>query len=277
MLFLVGSERAREENALATWQMYDELIAEVPEESVIAECVAGLHWCVIRSEGTGLAMAPREGRGVIRNAGRIAGMKTREVASWVKSWNMHEAALGLAAINSAINLPQRVQQTWEIDSSLPGDQDVFARLLHRLPGKKVAVIGHFRELERVAAVCQLSILERIPTEGDLPDPACEYMLAEQDFVFMTATTLINKTMPRLLELSRNAYVVVAGPSTPLTPVLLKYGVNVLGGLVVDHPERTIRNVKEGAQHTIFGEGNRMVQAPQQEVYSSQFAVHSQTG
>ena len=38
----------------------------------------------------------------------------------------------------------------------------------------------------------------------MPDPACEYILSEQDVVIMTATTLINKTMPRLLALSRNA-------------------------------------------------------------------------
>jgi hypothetical protein len=241
--------------------MYDELIEAVPEDSVIVDCVAGLHWCVIRSEGVGLAMAPREGRGAIREAGHIAGTKTREAACWIKSWNLHEAALGLAAINSAINAPAVVERVWNIDSRLPGDQDVFACLLDQLHGRKVAVIGHFRELERVARVSQLSILERLPEAGDLPDPACEYILPEQDFVFITATTLINKTLPRLLELSRGRPAIVAGPSTPLSPVLLKYGVTVLGGLVVHAPERLVQDVKEGAHHTIFGEGARMVQVP----------------
>ena len=246
---------------MATWEMYDDLIEAVPADSVVVDCVAGLHWCVIRSEAVGLAMAPREGRGMIRHAGHIAGMKTREVAGWIKSWNLHEAALGLAAINSAINVPAKVERSWNVDLGLQEDQDVFARLLDRLDGKKVAVIGHFRELERVARVCHLSILERLPEQGDLPDPACEYILPEQDFVFITGTTLINKTLPRLLELSRGSQVIVAGPSTPLAPVLLKYGVTVLGGLVVDDAERITRDVKEGAHHTLFGPGAKMVQVP----------------
>ena len=112
-------------------------------------------------------------------------------------------------------------------------QDVFTCLLNELRGKRVAVVGHFHNLERLSAICELSILERKPMLGDMPDPACEYILAEQDVVIMTATTLINKTMPRLLELSRNARVVVAGPSTPLHPLMFDHGVDLLGGLIVD--------------------------------------------
>jgi uncharacterized protein (DUF4213/DUF364 family) len=66
--------------------------------------------------------------------------------------------------------------------------------LEKLRGKRVAVIGHFRDLERIAAVCHLSILERRPEPGDLPDTACEFVLPEQEVVIMTATTLINKTL-----------------------------------------------------------------------------------
>ena len=33
---------------------------------------------------------------------------------------------------------------------------------------------------------------------DFLDSACEYILPEQDFVFITGMTLTNKTLPRLL-------------------------------------------------------------------------------
>jgi hypothetical protein len=52
-----------------------------------------------------VAVRPREIDEPLRNAGKIAGMKVRELASWIKSWNSYEAAMGLAAINSALNGP----------------------------------------------------------------------------------------------------------------------------------------------------------------------------
>jgi len=240
------------------WEIYDALISTVPEDSIVSACLAGLSWFLVRSQGVGVAMRPREGAEVVPNAGRLAGMKTRELATGIKSWNLYEAALGLAAINSVLNSPDTVRRSCGSLLDETSDQDVFASLLEELRGKRVAVIGHFYNLERVAAVCNLSILERRPEPGDFPDPACEYILPEQDVVIMTATTLINKTMPRLLELSRNARVVVAGPSTPLTPILLERGIDILGGLMVEDEDRVWKTVGEGGQHEMFKSGSHMV-------------------
>lgn len=244
------------------WEIYDALIASVPEDSVVTACLAGVSWFLVRSQGVGVAMRPREGAEVVPHAGNLAGMKTRELAAGIKSWNLYEAAMGLAAINSVVNAPDRVRRNCGplLDETSTGD--VFTRLLDELRGKRVAVIGHFYNLERVAAVCNLSILERRPEPGDFPDPACEYILPHQDVVIMTATTLINKTMPRLLELSRGARVVVAGPSTPLTPILLDYGIEILGGLIVEDQDRVWKTVGEGGRHELFSSGAHMVQIAQ---------------
>ena len=75
---------------------------------------------------------------------------------------------------------------------------------------------------------------------------------------MTATTLINKTMPRLLALSRNARMVVAGPSTPLHPLMFNHGVDLLGGLIVDDQPSVWRTVAEGGRESLFSQGGRMV-------------------
>jgi hypothetical protein len=240
------------------WKIYDALISAVPEDSQVASCLAGLSWFLVRSQGVGVAMRPREGAEVVPNAGKLAGMKTRELAAGIKSWNQYEAALGLAAINSVLNAPDAVRRNCGSLLDETSDQDVFTSLLEELRGKRVAVIGHFYNLERIAGVCDLSILERRPEPGDWPDPACEYILPEQDVVIMTATTLINKTMPRLLELSRNARVVVAGPSTPLTPILLEHGIDILGGLMVEDEDRVWKTVGEGGQHQLFTSGSHMV-------------------
>lgn len=240
------------------WKLYDELIAAVPEDAVVSDCLAGLSWFLVRSIGTGVAMRPRDIDEPLRDAGNIAGMKVRELASWIKSWNWYEAAMGLAAINSALNGQHAVVENCGVWLDETRTQDVFTCLLDELRGKRVAVIGHFYNLERLSDVCELSILERKPVHGDLPDPACEYILPEQDVVIMTATTLINKTMPRLLTLSRNARVVVAGPSTPLHPLMFKHGIDLLGGLIVDDDASVWRAVAEGGREALFTQGGRMV-------------------
>jgi len=240
------------------WEIYDTLIQAVPGDSTVQACLCGLHWFAVRSTGLGLAMTPREGYACLPRAGQIAGMRTRDLAALVKSWNFHEAALGLAAINSALNAPTSLELSAACAPARRPDEDVFTCLLDEFRGKKVAVVGHFRNLERVQAVCDLSILERLPQPGDFPDPACEWILPEQDFVILTATTLINKTLPRLLELSRDARVILAGPSTPLTSRLFEFGIDILGGLVVEDELRVWTFIQEGGQHQIFRAGSRMV-------------------
>jgi uncharacterized protein (DUF4213/DUF364 family) len=128
----------------------------------------------------------------------------------------------------------------------------------RMQGKNVVVIGHFTGLERVAEICNLSILERRPQLDDLPDSACEYILGEQDIVVLTATTLINKTMPRLLTLSRDAQIVVAGPTTPLHPLMFDFGIKILAGWLAEDEESIWRAVAEGCQKKLFLAGSRMV-------------------
>jgi len=228
------------------WSLYNDLIAAIPTDLRVSDCLMGLHWILIRSASTGVVMTPREGESSIELAGKITDMPVRQLAGYVKSWNSFEASLGLAAINSALNTPERVESLAGCSmASLPQDP-AFDRFTERICGKRVAVIGHFPKVESLAEICQLTVLERHPQQGDLPDPACEFVLPEQDLVFVTATTIANKTLPRLLELSRQALVVLVGPSTPLTPILFDYGVDVLAGTVVVQPQTLWRVVQEGA-------------------------------
>ena len=118
-----------------------------------------------------------------------------------------------------------------------------------LAGKKVAVIGHFPGVEPLRPICELSVLERICQTGDYPDPACEYLLPDQDFVFITATALENKTMPRLLELCQKPFTVIWGPSTPLTKVLFEFGADALIGNLVGSTADVIRIAGEGGIST----------------------------
>ncbi len=243
------------------WTIYDKLCAGVPAEVSVRAFAGGLHWFGVQSgRALGLAMAPREIPSTPSLAGRVAGQPLQTAAALSKSWNFADAALGVAALNSHYNDPSRVLG-W---AGLPHyafktGANAFDSVLPRVAGRRVAVIGHFRGLEKLAAVSQLTILERRPQPGDAPDPACEVVLPEADFVFITATTLINKTLPRLLQLCRNAFVVVVGPTTPLTPLWFELGVDMIAGLLIDDVPAVWQIVQEGGQHTFFDHGARMVQ------------------
>lgn len=139
-----------------------------------------------------------------------------------------------------------------------GSKSALSLIADKVTGKRVAVIGHFPDLDKLASTCQLTILERRLQIGDTPDPAAEYLLPEQDIVIMTSSTLINKTAPRLLELSKDAVTIMLGPSTPLSPVLFEMGVDMISGLIVEDEENVLRCVKEGGGMRTFRNAVRYV-------------------
>lgn len=251
----ITSDRAKK--AADRWNMYDRLIEGIPPDLKVKQCIVGIHWTVVLSEGVGIAMTPDGERG-LSIAGSIAGMSVREVARLSKSWKPVEAALGVAAINSYYNAITTLTRSWGDITKLKSSVSVFTDICSKVKGKKVTVIGHFPDLAQLESVCTLFILERKPQPGDFPDPACEYILPEQDYVFMTGVTFINKTMPRLLELSQGAQIVLVGPSVPLSPVFMEYGVSLLAGTVVLENTRVCSHVAEGGDRSIFRNGAMML-------------------
>ncbi len=240
------------------WEIYDRLIDEIAPETTAASCLVGCTWTVVASDGMGMAMTYRGGAHDEGPRLPLSGRPLRELAAGVKSWDLRQASVGMAAINAFHNAPERVQ-TWvarplqELRS-----EGAFSSTLENIAGKKVAVIGHFPGLEPARERCELTILERNPLDGDLPDFAAEYVLPEQDFVFITGTALTNKTLPRLLDLSTGATVALVGPSVPLVPWWFEYGVDMLAGSVVMDGPSAWRCCQEGAHRGVFEAGAWMI-------------------
>lgn len=109
----------------------------------------------------------------------------------------------------------------------------------------MGLIGHLRMPPgTLDAAKQVYILERHPKPGDYPDSACEYLLPECDTVLITGSSMVNKTLPRLLELCKNAYVILTGPTVPLCPALLDFGIDRLAGMVVTDKAGARRHAAE---------------------------------
>lgn len=221
------------------WELYDELIEGIPADLTAQEILICRARTMVRSElGCGMAMTLDSGAFPSAISGNLVGRSLRDLASLIKSWNFVDASVGLAAMNAYYNSESQVRALQARISQMCPDnknqtEDAFLYYQPLVAGKKVATIGHFAYLDRrFAPICDLSILERIQQAGDYPDSACEYILQEQDFVFITGATLINKTLPRLLQVCGDAQVILCGPSTVMSPVLFAHGVDDLAGFMV---------------------------------------------
>ncbi|MGO3041293.1 Rossmann-like domain-containing protein, partial [Ancrocorticia populi] len=204
------------------WQLYDELIDLIPADITVAETRIGNVALVCNSAG-GAGIASHDHGGQRENSpdspsdswDHITGWPLRDAAALVRSWDFSEASVGVAALNSWLNSAERLESSGlRIDTF---DTDVFTARASELAGKKVAMIGHFSRGITALDAAELTVLERDPRRGDLPDSACEYALPGSDAVFITGMTVANKTLPRLLELSGGARIILTGASVPFAP------------------------------------------------------------
>ena len=237
-------------------QVYPLLLDNLDATSRIEDMILGLTWTYCRSEGAGLAMGPEQADRTLPWSGTLRGRALLEIAQWITSWNPIEAAVAMAAINSSINHrnPLQAQATPIAPQGIPANLSVFEHFLPQLKGKKVAVVGRYPGLDRYQSCCDMTVLERHPQTGDLPDQACEYVLPESEWVFMTASTLTNKTFPRLAELAKDSQLVLMGPTVPWLSELVDFGVDYLAGVVVRDEEQLKHTVAEGGGTRIFETG-----------------------
>ena len=211
------------------WELYDALIEGVESEEKIERAVSGRIWTAVETVNlSGVAMTTEGESMVPMHPGGVAGLPLREAVSCVKSWNMVEAGYGAAAMNAYYNTPARMAS---LGCGEPYDNYCTRGL--DFSGMTVGLVGHLKmPAGTLDAARQVYILERHPKPGDYPDSACEYILPECDAVLITGSSLVNKTLPRLLELCRDAYVILTGPTVPLCPALLDFGIDRIAGMCV---------------------------------------------
>jgi uncharacterized protein (DUF4213/DUF364 family) len=237
-------------------EIYDLLLDYAKGSEVVKEVLIGLTWTLCRTENIGLCMSPGTVTRTLPWSGTLVNKSVSELALWVRSWNSFEATVGMAAVNAAINgrslLPERGQPI-----SMEGttaNLAVFQHFLPQIRGKRVAIIGRYPRLSVFEKEMEMTVIERQPTAGDLPDPASEYVLPESEWVFLTATSIANKTFPRLVELARDAKLVLMGPTMPWLPELAEFGIDYLAGVSVTGSDALRQTVAEGGGVRIFETG-----------------------
>jgi uncharacterized protein (DUF4213/DUF364 family) len=224
----------------------DRLLETLHADAPVQQILVGAFWTAVVLETDpprcGLASTLRAETGgpwppVVR-AGRLMERSGCDLAEMLRSERILEASIGMAAANALL----------EVDET--GLQEVNAEqiVLEQGAGRRVAIVGHFPFIERAQEVAaQCWVLELHPGPGDLSADQAGEILPHADVVALTGTSLINHTFDDLIGLCRpDAFVLLLGPSTPLSPVLFEAGVNALSGTVVDDTEQVLFSVGQGA-------------------------------
>lgn len=218
------------------FQLYDTLIKGISSGNPVTHTHSGDQWTSVETvDAFGMAMNTPCDTIPPQYPYPYEGMELRDLAAAAKSWNLTEASYGVAAINAYYNTPQPLEA---LQANL--DFDLYCTHGLDLTGKRIGVVGHLNMPDFVKEqAAELLILERSPRPGDYPDSACEWILPTCDIVLITGSTLVNKTLPRLLQLCKNACTILTGPTVPLCPALLEQGIDRIAGLVItDRPGMT---------------------------------------
>ena len=175
---------------------------------------------------------------LITEPGRLLEKSASELVQMSFSDSILEAAIGMASINSLI----------EVDLERCVELNAGDLIAEKGRGKQVVIVGHFPFINTLRGISkELSVIEKNPREGDLTEENADVCLPEADVVGVTGSALTNHTMDHLLSICNpKAYVVVLGDTTPLSPVLFKYGVDAIAGTMVIDSEQALRCVSQGA-------------------------------
>ncbi len=220
----------------------------------LSSLLFGLNWTVAECEsGSGLCYSPS---GVPRNIdwpGSLAGRRIDELLPWLDSPREIEVAAAVAAANAVINRADNplLRDARPLSFEAAPHLAVFRHFAPRLAGANVVVVGRYPGIGEHLPDFSFQCVERRPGPGDLPEAAAPAALAAADWVFVTASSIANRSLPDLLYWSRNARTVLMGPSMPWLEEWAEFGVDYLAGVAVGDADQLWQVAAEAGGTRIF--------------------------
>jgi uncharacterized protein (DUF4213/DUF364 family) len=144
-----------------------------------------------------------------------------------------EADVGLAALNALI--------AGRLDAGRfrPGK-------LPRATDKRVVLVGEFAFTENLKAMAgDLRVIDERQASDTYAGTDAERLIRQADIVLIRGLAVLDRRLESLLELAGSCFTILYGPSTPLSPVLFRYGVDQLVGIRVRDAEAVKRSIGEG--------------------------------
>lgn len=224
-------------------KILDHLISTLNLETSVKNILQGVFHTAVQTRNCGLAAtlprdALRQTPPLVHEPGYLTQKTPNELVHMAYSESILEAAIGMAAVNSLL----------EIDEAVCLELNAGDLIMEKGAGKRIAIIGHFPFLPKVREKAkELWVIEKNPQEGDFEEDQADRLIPQADVLAITGTALTNHTLDHLLALrSPHAFVVLLGDTVPLSPVLFDYGVDALSGTIVVDPELVLRCVGQGA-------------------------------
>jgi uncharacterized protein (DUF4213/DUF364 family) len=219
------------------------------KDAPVSDILIGLHWTMVTSNHTGLAAtnsdAPCCNARDIEYVGHLLERSVFELIELVYSTHPLEVSVGMAALNSVI----------ESDNSCEIEYNARDILLEKCENRNVVVIGHFPFADLFKEKAKNTwILELNPGPGDIDASEAVNLIPKADIIGLTATTLMNGTFDNLAEIfPSHSFVVMMGPSTPMSPRLFDYGIDILAGSKVADPAKLKQFIGQGSTlHKVDG-------------------------
>jgi len=217
--------------------LYRDLSNGVAHDEV-RQIACGPRWLMVQGPaGTGLAYLPRSSKEFLPRLPRYKRMTLRQLAELAPSWDPLEMAIGMAAINAHYN-------RLDLDAAMGNGAETFGGETGR-----VVVIGAFPGL--ADALANPQVIETEPRPGEFPTVAMDTLLPGCAAAVVASSTLVNRSLPRILRLAHGSRLALVGPITPMSPRLYHYGVEVSGGLVVRDPNGLAEAIRAGAMPREF--------------------------
>ena len=224
-------------------KILDDLLSVLNPEAGVRDIRQGLFHTGVLTRHCGLAStlprdALRQAQPLTKEPGFLLEKSALQLAQMAYSESLLEAAIGMATINSLLEIDQ--ERCFELNGG-----DLIAQ---KGEGKRVAIVGHFPFIPRLREIAEeIWVIEKNPWEGDLTEAEADSIIPLAEVFGITGTAFTNHTIEHLLGLCNpKAYVVILGGTAPLSPVLFDYGVDAISGTKVINPELALRCVSEGA-------------------------------
>jgi uncharacterized protein (DUF4213/DUF364 family) len=225
-------------------ELYDLLFDYANLRTEVEQVLVGLNWTLCRAGAIGMARTCLPGKGSAPDNGSpLQGRSVAELSQWLRKWDPCQAAIGLAAVNAAINREaDMVYMEGALFKGRGAIQNSFDWFASQLSEQRVVVAGDAAAYLVRAGVTGVTAID-LP--GAIP-PEAELLLPQAEWLFLPADTIRDKTLPRLLELAPNATCVLYGTDAPWLDEWGEFGIDYLIGSQIDDSYLLNTLISEGA-------------------------------
>lgn len=225
-------------------ELYDLLFDYANLRTEVEQVLVGLNWTVCRAGAIGMAhTCLPQNESMPERSQPLQGRSVAELSQWLRKWDPCQAAIGLAAVNAAINREaDMVYMEGALFKGRAALQSSFDWFAPQLADKRIVVAGYAANYLSRTGVTAATVID-LP--GAIP-PEAELLLPKAEWLFLPADTIRDKTLPRLLELAPEATCVLYGPEAPWLDEWGDFGIDYLIGSQIDDTFLLNTLIAEGA-------------------------------